>query len=170
MREGEASVVGSCADLSESLWRVREHLEVLAYRIEVQRALVETGRSTWLARSTRDVDDVIGKVRSAELSRALDLVPLTEMLGLPAEASLREVAAAAPSPWDHVLAEHRLALTELTGELTQAALANRELLASNAQALDEMLSRFRGTGAPSTYTATGTPDRDEARRLFDETT
>jgi hypothetical protein len=42
----------ACAELSESLWRVRDLLELLAYRVEVQRALVETGRATWVARST----------------------------------------------------------------------------------------------------------------------
>ena len=169
MREGEAAV-GACADLSESLWRIRDVLEALAYRIEVQRALVETGRSTWLARSTRDVDDLIATMREAELSRAIDLLPLTEILGLPPEASLRDVAAVAPAPWDHVLAEHRHALAELTTELTAAALANRELLASSASAIDEMLARFRGPNTASTYTASGSPDRDQARHLFDETT
>lgn len=169
MSEGEAAV-GACADLSESLWRIRDVLEALSYRVEVQRALVETGRSTWLARSSRDIDELIASMRAAELSRAVDLVPVTEVLGLPQEATLRDIAAVAPAPWDHVLAEHRHALAELTDELTQAALANRELLASSAAAIDEMLARFRGPQTASTYTASGSPDRGQARHLFDETT
>lgn len=170
MDHSEESVVAACADLSESLWRTRELLESLSYRIEVQRALVETGRSSWLARSTRDVDELITTVRSAELTRAVDLVPLTELLGVAPEATLREIADVVPAPWDQVLAEHRHALSELTGRLTEAALANKELLASSAQAIDEALARFRGSATGSTYTATGTRDRESASRFFDETT
>ncbi len=170
MEHSEESVAAACADLSESLWRTRELLESLAYRIEVQRALVETGRGSWLARSTRDVDELLGTMRSAELARAVDLLPLTELLGMAPEASLRELADAVPAPWDQVLAEHRHALAELTGQLTEAALANRELLASSARAIDEALARFRGTGTDSTYTASGSRDRESAARFFDETT
>lgn len=170
MHEGQPDIVAACADLSESLWRTRELLDVLAYRIEVQRALVETARSSWLARSTRDVDEVIATIRSSELARAVDLVPLTTLLDLPATASLREIAEAVPSPWDQVLAEHRYALAEATGQLTRAALANRELLASSAQAIEDALARFHGGDEGSTYTASGSRERDTAGRLFDETT
>lgn len=62
----------ACAELSESLWRVRDLLELLAYRVEVQRALVETGRATWVARSTRDVDQLLQQIRNAELLRAVE--------------------------------------------------------------------------------------------------
>lgn len=170
MEHREEGVVAACADLSESLWRTRELLESLAYRIEVQRALVETGRGSWLARSTRDVDELIATIRTSELSRAVELLPLTELLGLSPEASLREVAEAVPTPWDQVFAEHRHALAELTQGLTEAALANKELLASSARAIDEALARFRTTGTGSTYTASGSRDRESSARFFDETT
>ncbi len=170
MHEGQPDVVAACADLSESLWRTRELLDVLAYRIEVQRALVETGRGGWLARSTREVDELIATVRSSELARAVDLLPLTQLLELPPEASLGEIAEAVPAPWDQVLAEHRHALAEQTSQLTQAALANSELLSSSVRLIEEALSRFQGSGTGSTYTASGSRDRDAAGRLFDETT
>lgn len=170
MPDSQTDIAAACADLSESLWRTRELLDVLAYRIEVQRALVETARSGWLARSTREVDDTIATIRSSELARSVDLLPLTEALGLSPQASLRELAEAVPAPWDQVLAEHRHALGEATAALLQAALANRELLASSAQAIEEALSRFHGAAAGSTYTASGRRDRDTAGRLFDETT
>ncbi len=121
MPDSQTDIAAACADLSESLWRTRELLDVLAYRIEVQRALVETARSGWLARSTREVDDTIATIRSSELARSVDLLPLTEALGLPPQASLRELTEAVPAPWDQVLAEHRHALGEATAALLQAA-------------------------------------------------
>lgn len=158
----------ACAELSESLWRVRDLLELLAYRVEVQRALVETGRATWVARSTREVDELLQQIRTAELMRAVETGPAVQALMLPDDASLGEIAAAAPSPWDHVIGEHRHALLGATDDLTQAALANRDLLASGARAIEDVLAQFVGPPTSSTYSASGTPDHDPTRRLFDQ--
>ena len=158
----------ACAELSESLWRVRDLLELLAYRVEVQRALVETGRATWIARSTREVDSLLQQIRTAELMRAIETAPAAQSLMLPDDASLGEIAAAAPAPWDHVIGEHRHALLEATSDLTQAALANRDLLANGARAVEDVLAQFSGPHTSSTYSASGTPEHDPTRRLFDQ--
>jgi flagellar biosynthesis/type III secretory pathway chaperone len=158
----------ACAELSESLWRVRDLLELLAYRVEVQRALVETGRATWIARSTREVDQLLQQIRTAELMRAIETAPAAQALMLSDDASLGEIAAAAPAPWDHVIAEHRHALLEATSDLTQAALANRDLRANGARAVEDVLAQFSGPHTSSTYSAAGTPEHDPTRRLFDQ--
>lgn len=158
----------ACAELSESLWRVRDLLELLAYRVEVQRALVETGRATWVARSTREVDQLLQQIRNAELLRAVETTPAAQALLLADDASLSEIAAAAPAPWDHVIGEHRHALLEATRDLTEAAAANRDLLASGARAVEDVLAQFSGPHTSSTYIASGTPEHDPTRRLFDQ--
>ncbi len=160
--------VDACEELSESLWRARELLELLAYRVEVQRALVETGRVSWVARATQEVDDLLARIRAAELLRAVNTVPTAQALGLADTVSLAEIAEAAPAPWDHVLGEHRQALLEATRDLTEAARANRELLAAGAHAVEDVLAQFSGPVAASTYSATGAAEHDSTRRLFDQ--
>jgi hypothetical protein len=158
----------ACAQLSDALWRVRDVLELLAYRVEVQRALVETGRASWVARATREIDDLLEQVRTAELLRAVDTEPAARALGLPSDASLGEIVSAAPEPWDHLLTEHRIALLEATRDLTESAAANRELLSAGARAVEDVLAQFTGPRTATTYSATGTTEPDPTRRLFDQ--
>ena len=45
--------------LSLVLWRERELLEELHYRLEVEQLVLASGRSRWLAHATRDVDALL---------------------------------------------------------------------------------------------------------------
>ncbi len=157
-------------DLSDALWRVRSLLDVLAYRIEVERALVETGRSAWVVRATEEIEHLLAQVHSAELLRTIDTGPAAEALGLAEDASLGEIVAAAPAPWDHVLAEHRAALLAATSDLTDAAEETRQLLAAGFRAVQDTLAQFTGASAAGTYTATGAPEAASVHRLFDRST
>lgn len=159
-----------CAELSGALWAVRGLLERLAYRLEVQRALVETGRATWVARAAQEVEIALEQVRGAELVRAVDTAPVAVALGLDPEATLSQIAALAPAPWDELLAEHRTALLEATRDLTESAAANRDVLAAGAQAVEDVLSRFTGPTPAATYGPTGARQTDSTRRLFDQST
>jgi hypothetical protein len=159
-----------CAELSGALWAVRGLLERLAYRLEVQRALVETGRATWVARAAQEVEIALEQVRGAELVRAVDTAPVALALGLDADATLSQIAALAPAPWDDLLAEHRTALLEATRDLTESAAANRDVLAAGAQAVEDVLARFTGPTPAATYGPTGARQADTTRRLFDQST
>ena len=55
----------------------------------------------------REIEVVIGEMREAELMRSVDAGPVCELLGLPEDTPLSEIASAAPPPWDDVLDEHR---------------------------------------------------------------
>lgn len=159
-----------CAELSDALWVVRDRLERLAYRVEVQRALVETGRATWVARAAQEVDTALDDVRGTELGRAVDTGPVASALGLDPEASLSHIAALAPPPWDDLLGEHRTALLEVARDLTESAAASRDLLAAGAQAVDDVLAQFSGAAPAGTYGPTGARRTDTTSRLFDQST
>jgi len=65
---------------------------------------------------------------------------LSVELGLPADASLRQLADSAPEPWQGILVEHRQAFLSLTDEVTSLVQANRELLVRGQKAVREVLA------------------------------
>ena len=159
------------SNLSAGLWRIQELLELLTYRLEVQHVLIETGRTRWMGRSTREIEVVIGEMREAELMRSVDAGPVCELLGLPEDTPLSEIASAAPPPWDDVLDEHRDALTKATQELSRLSRSNSAMREASYRAVQETLDRFNHTSQDSTtYTATGARAGGSGRHLFDQKT
>ena len=59
------------AEVSSTLWRQRELLELLLFKLEEEQVLLTSGRTRWLARATREVEVVLEEIRRAELLRAL---------------------------------------------------------------------------------------------------
>ena len=96
-------------DVSTVLWRERELLELLLFKLEEEQLVLTSGRTRWLAHATREVEMVIGQLREAELERAVLVDALAAELGLAPAPSLTALAGAAPSPWDDLLRAHRAA-------------------------------------------------------------
>lgn len=157
------------AAVSSALWRIRELLDLLTFKLEEEQVLLAAGRARWLGRATYEVELVLEEIRHAELRRAVELGAVTDALGLSPEASLREIAEVAPAPWDDVLADHRATLLTATAEISALAEANREMLDSSYRAVQEALGRFAETPEGPTYTAAGAAAAQPARRLFDHT-
>ncbi|MCA0437205.1 MAG: flagellar protein FlgN [Austwickia sp.] len=155
------------SNLSTGLWRIQELLETLLYQLEVQSVLIETGRSRWLGRSTSDIETVIESLRETELLRAVDATPVCDLLGLPADTPLSEIAKAAPAPWDHVLEEHRVALSNATHELSQLSRTNGEMLEISYRAVQDTLDRFNHAPEGATYTARGSRENARGHHLID---
>ncbi len=158
------------SELSTGLWRIQELLELLTYKLEVQHVLIETGRSRWMGRSTREIEFVLLEMREAELMRAVDAGPVCEALGLAHDTPLSEIAAAAPAPWNQVLAEHRAALSTATHELSQLSRSNSDMLEASYKAVQETLDRFNHTSEGATYTARGARESRRSHHLFDQKT
>lgn len=156
------------SNLSSGLWRIQELLELLTYKLEVQHVLIESGRSRWMGRSTREIAVVLAEMREAELMRAVDAGPVCMVLGLAEDTPLSEIAATAPHPWNQVLDEHRAALTTATQELSRLNRRNSEMLAASYQAVQETLGRFNHSSESSTYTAPGAREGGPGRHLFDQ--
>ncbi len=153
--------------LSSLLWRERQLLELLLFKLEEEQLLLVNGRNRWLAHATREVENVLDQVRDSELGRAVASDAVAADLGIAPGTSLAEVAAAAPAPWDSLLAEHRQAFVTLTMEIGALAAGNRELLAAGHRAAQETLMAVSET--VQTYDARGAAARPAGASLLDQT-
>src|SRR5262245_43378475 len=127
-------------EVSAILWRERHLLELLLFKLDEEQLVLAAGRTRWLPRATREVEMVLEEIRQTELERALEVSRLSLDLGLPAGASLRQLAEAAPPPWQGMLVEHRQAFLTLTDEITALVQTNRELLVRGQKAVREVLA------------------------------
>lgn len=135
----------SLTDLSSVLWRSRELLELLLFKLEEEQLLLAAGRSRWLTHATREVEVVLEQIRQTEVARAAYSQAVAGDLGLQLEASLGELADAAPAPWSDLLHQHRKAFLLLTSEISAMAGANRDLLSAGQRAARETMLAFSGT-------------------------
>jgi FlgN protein len=120
--------VSGYAEVSETLWRERELLDLLLFKLDSQRLLLRAGSIRWLARSTHEVDLVLEQLQLVEINRALEVDNLAAQLGLPPGATLSDVAEVAPTPWTELLHAHRAAFRTLIDEVTALAEANQRAL------------------------------------------
>lgn len=164
----DGDVTAALSGLSSALWQIRELLDLLVYKVDVEQSLVETGRSVWLPHASTEVECLLDRMYEAELLRAIEVGPAAAALGLPEDSSLAQLVAAAPEPWGHVLAEHRQALIDATTELTESTATNRQLLDESYRAVQKTLDALAGATTGQTYTAAGASDRSRTPRLFDQ--
>jgi hypothetical protein len=113
------------AAVSETLWRERELLELLTFKLDVERVLAESGSSRWLDHAAREVDLLLDEVRRTEVFRAAQVDDIAGALGLAPGPTLRAIAAAAGDAWAMVLEDHRRELTTATAEVSAAASRTR---------------------------------------------
>lgn len=131
----------SLAEISTALWRERNLLEMLLFKLEEEQLLLAAGKTRWLAPATREVEAVLEEIKHTELLRAALVESEASSLKLGANPSLRALAAAAPAPWDDLFEEHRQAFLELTDEISTQASMNKELLARGSAAAKDLLAR-----------------------------
>ena len=132
-------------ELSTLLWRERELLEMLLFKLEEEQLVLTSGRTRWLGHATREVEAVLEEIRGVEIGRAMEADEAARTLGLDPGAGLAEIAAHAPAPWDDLLRAHRDAFASLTAEISALADGNRELLAVSHRAAQETLLSLQDT-------------------------
>ena len=140
--------------LSTLLWREQELLDLLLFKAEEKQYLILTGKTRWLPRIAHEIEVVLDQLRSLEVERAAATELIAGRLGLTANPSLRQLADAAPSPWDDLYVKHHEALLVLVTELRGLSDVNRELIEGGLAAIDAALVSVR-TPTAGTYTATG---------------
>lgn len=126
-------------NLSLILWRERELLETLLFKLEEEQLVLAAGRNRWLMRTATEVESVLEAIRETEVLRAVAADEVAAGLGLSHNPSLRVLAEAADEPWRTILMEHRDAFVQITREVTGLASANRELLTAGYRAAQETL-------------------------------
>lgn len=140
--------------LSLILWRERELLELLSYKLEVERLVLASGRTRWLVNATREIEDVLATIRETEVLRALAADEAAAELGLASDPSLAALAAAAPDPWGTLLLEHRDAFVVAAREIAQLSEDNQGLLTAGYRSARATLLGIVGNG-PEGYTQDG---------------
>jgi hypothetical protein len=72
------------SDVSNILWRERQLLELLVFKLEEEQLVLAAGRSRWLAYATREVENVLAEIKRIELERAVQVADAGRELGLSA--------------------------------------------------------------------------------------
>jgi hypothetical protein len=166
IREAEDSM--GVNDLSTLLWRERELLEMLVFKLEEEQLLLTSGRSKWLHHATREVEQVLGHLRTTGIERTVEAASVAGGWGLPEDATLRQLAEGAPDEvWRDVLLSHLTALTTLTAQIADVRDTNLGYLRAATRATQETLAAV-GTAAadPVGYGARGPRTPAAAGALF----
>lgn len=132
----------SLPDLAAVLWRQRELLERLVYRLECEQLLLAAGKTRFLGIATGEVEQLIDELSVVELQRAGVADRLCAEVGLEPGAVLEDIAAAVQPPWTEVFVEHRQALLTLTSELAALAETNKNLMAAGVKAVESALANL----------------------------
>ena len=82
------------ADLASILWREREMLELLLFKLEEEQLVLSGGRTRWLAHATREVEVVLEEIRRTEVVRAVEVEAIGATMGLGSNPSLTALAEA----------------------------------------------------------------------------
>ncbi|KGJ79507.1 flagellar biosynthesis protein FlgN [Cryobacterium roopkundense] len=154
-------------ELSALLWRERELLELLVFKLEEEQLLLQGGKSRWLQHATREVEQVLTLVREAGLGRSVEVAALATEWGSSQDATLRELAASAPSgPWTEILGAHLKAMADLTTQIKQLKDVNEQFIRAASRSTQETLAGLNPD--VKTYDAHGATDvAATAARLFD---
>jgi hypothetical protein len=155
------------ADLSSILWREREMLELLLFKLEEEQLVLAAGRTRWLAHATREVEMVLEQIRHTEVLRAAEVEVVGAELGLGSNPSLTQLAEAVDAPWSDLFRDHRKTFLALTAEISTLAEANRDLLSAGQRAVREAMLAV--TGSFETYSRRGETVASAPRsQLIDE--
>lgn len=155
-------------EVSATLWRERELLELLLFKLEEEQLLLTTGKTRWLPHATREVEQVLDRLRALGLTRTVEVSGLGETWGTGPDATLRDLVAAAPAdgPWAEIFANHLTAMSELAAQIGQLRDINEQFLRSALRSTQETLATI-GTDS-GTYGSAGETLDAGAARLIDE--
>lgn len=130
-------------ELSALLWKERELLELLHFKLEEEHLLLVSGKSQWIALATREIENILEKVHAASLARALAAAHVAESWGINGDSPLTDIIEAAPAgPWHDILAAHLVALRETTTEIGRLRDANAQYLRAAYRSTQETLANL----------------------------
>jgi len=152
------------AEVSTMLWRERDALQLLLFKLVTEQLIVSSGNTRWLSQANSEIEFALEQLRGTEVLRAAETDAIADELGLPAPITLAQLEAAADEPWATLYGEHRRALLELIAEVEQVAGENRALLTAGARAVRETLLSVSQT--VRTYNASGAASSTETGPLL----
>ncbi|HEV2888036.1 MAG TPA: flagellar export chaperone FlgN [Jatrophihabitans sp.] len=127
------------SEVSTLLWREREALQLLLFKLVEEQLIVSAGQTRWLAQANDEIEAALELLRGTEVLRAAEVDAIADELGLSAPPTLAELETLAPQPWATLFGEHRHVLLQLVDEVEGATGQNRALLAAGARAVRQTL-------------------------------
>lgn len=125
--------------LSQILWRERDLLDSLLFKLEMERLVLGSGRTHWLARAAKEVELVLDLLRETEILRSVAADEAADSIGLTSNPSLRALAEAVEEPWRSIMLDHKEAFEKVSREIASLAETNRELLTAGLRSARETL-------------------------------
>jgi FlgN protein len=146
----------SVNDLSTLLWRERELLELLVFKLEEEQLLLTAGKSKWLPYATREVEAVLSRIRIAGIERTVEASSVAIEWNIPEDATLRQLVESAPTDvWRDILQAHLAALTGLTAQIADVRDTNLTYLRAANRATQETLANVGSSGTAGGYNDRG---------------
>jgi len=158
----------SMHELSALLWKERELLETLLFKLDEEQLLLVAGKTRWLERATRETEQVTTLLRELSLARTVEVAAVAQQWGADEDISLRDLAAKSPEPvWSEILESHLDGLVDLVARIQSVRDENVRLLRSASRATQETIANINV--APSTYDSSGFASaRSDGARLLDK--
>lgn len=129
-------------EVSNALWRERELLEQLLFKLEEELALLRSGSSRWISWGGEEIKRVLAQLERAEDARRAAWEAVAADFGLPADAPLKAFINKATFPWNSILTEHQRALNTTAREIEDTA-ADERLASFGAQHATKALTWLR---------------------------
>jgi hypothetical protein len=136
--------------LSSLLHRECGLMELLLFKLQQEHLMLAAGQDRWLHHATAEVNLVMAELAQASAARTASAGSLAVAVGLPAQATLRQLsqAAAAASPeWSGMLADQREQLRDLVRQIEQVGRINREIIAGRLSVTRDALVMLGGAPA-----------------------
>ena len=158
----------SANELSAALWRERELLDLLVFKLEEEQLLLAAGKARWLQYATREVEQVMERLRTASLARTVEVSSVASEWGADENTTLRELVEHAPEgPWAELFAAHLTAMSELTAQITELRDLNEKYLRTAIRSSQETLAGPRDDAG--LYNSSGNSGTGATgARLFDQ--
>jgi hypothetical protein len=158
----------SVHELSALLWRERELLEVLQFKLEVEQLLLTSGNTRWLARASAETEQVSAHLRDLGLARTVEVAAVANEWGCAPESTLADLIEHSPDAvWTEILGSHLKGFADLVERIQIARDANLVLLREANRATQDTIGDL--DIGPATYTSSGsTAANSAAARLLDE--
>ncbi|MET0844140.1 MAG: flagellar protein FlgN [Mycetocola sp.] len=155
-------------ELSALIWRERELLELLVFKLEVEQLLLTMGKTRWLHYATTEIEQVVASLRDVGLARSVEVSAVAVSWGTTEDATLRHLIDSAPAgPWSDIFTSHLAALTQLTTDVTVLRDTNGRMLRAASRSTQETLAQT--SADVGVYNASGAADAQAtAARLFDK--
>ncbi len=154
-------------ELTSLLWRERELLDVLIFKLDEEHLILQSGKTKWLDHATREVEHVLQRLRAASLERTAAAASVASQWGLDESAGLQEIAAAAhDGPWGEILSAHFVALTSQVEQVRGLRDDNLQFLRAGLRSAQETVAGLSPDAG--TYDHLGHTSPDAGARILDE--